>query len=113
MQLQFIGQNVHFAVSLLASLAVFAVFWLTFDSWLERRRLREAVKWSGFLLLALGLLLNGAIVESGNINASLWSTLLPGISLGLRVAGYIAIALRSNFGSAHVATKLQSTSRGR
>ncbi len=93
MQLQFIGQNVHFAVSLLASLAVFAVFWLTFDAWLERRRLREAVKWSGFLLLALGLLLNGAIVESGNINASFWSTLLPGISLGLRIAGYIAIAL--------------------
>jgi hypothetical protein len=103
MQFQFIGQNVHFAVSLLASLAVFAVFWLTFDAWLERRRLREAVKWSGFLLLALGLLLNGAIVESGNISASLWSA----------HSWLYRDSSRSNFGSANVATKLRITSKGR
>ncbi|MEO8105570.1 MAG: cache domain-containing protein [Candidatus Saccharibacteria bacterium] len=92
MQLQFIGQNVHFAVSLLASLAVFAVFWLTFDAWLERRHWREAIKWSGFLVLALGLLLNGAITGSGNLASGMLSTALPVITLGLRIAGYALIA---------------------
>jgi hypothetical protein len=88
MNLEFIGQNVHFAVNLLASLAFFAVFWLTYDAWQERKKRVEAVKWSGFLLLAIGLLLNGAVVEQAELNHGFLVTTLPILSVILRIIGY-------------------------
>ena len=91
MNLEFIGQNVHFAVNLLASLAFFAVFWLTFDAWLERKKPIEAIKWSGFLLVAIGLLLNGAVVEQAELGHGFLVTTLPIVSTVLRLLGYLGI----------------------
>jgi hypothetical protein len=88
MNLEFIGQNVHFAVNLLASLAFFAVFWLTFDAWLDRKKRIEAVKWTGFLALALGLLLNGAVVEQTELAHGFLVTTLPTFAVAFRVIGY-------------------------
>ena len=91
MNLEFIGQNVHFAVNLLASLAMFAVFWLTFDAWLERRKLVEGVKWAGFLSLALGFLLNGSVIDQLSNSAQSWTHVLPIISTILRIVGYSSV----------------------
>lgn len=93
MNLEFIGQNVHFAVNLLASLAMFAVFWLTFDAWLERKKLVETIKWSGFLSLALGFLFNGAIIEQVQPNGNAITNALPIIAVGLRGLGYVLIII--------------------
>src|SRR5262245_53567540 len=63
LNLQFIGLNLHFAVSLLAALVAFAVFWLIFDAWTVRRELKELLKWAGFLSLSVGFLLDAANVR--------------------------------------------------
>ena len=34
---QFFGQNLHFITGLFTALVFFAVFWLYFDGWLNRR----------------------------------------------------------------------------
>ena len=91
MNLEFIGQNVHFAVNLLASLAMFAVFWLTFDAWLERKKPVETVKWAGFLILAIGLLINGAVVEQAQFANSFLVNTLPAVSKIMRAIGYLLI----------------------
>ena len=91
MNLEFIGQNVHFAVNLLASLAMFAVFWLTFDAWLERKKPIETVKWAGFLILAIGLLINGAVVEQAQFANSFLVNTLPAVSKVMRAIGYLLI----------------------
>lgn len=92
MDMQFIGQNVHFAISLLASLASFAVFWLIFDAWTERKKWQEAIKWSGFLALALGLLVNGAVIDNGSIIPGHLASVTAIVSLWLRILGYVLIA---------------------
>ena len=69
----------------IAALAAFAVFWLIFDAWLERRRRIEAVKWAGFGLLAIGFLVSAATLEQ--------RSLIPGV-LAAQVAGFA-------FGPAH------------
>jgi hypothetical protein len=91
MNLDFIGQNVHFALNLLAALSMFAVFWLTFDAWLERKKRLEAIKWFGFLSLALGFLLNAASVEQISASHTRMMTALPLIAVVLRVLGYVLV----------------------
>lgn len=91
MELQFIGQNVHFAVSLLAALACFAVFWLVFDAWQERRQKRELLKWSGFLALAVGFMINGALIEYASYQANSLESIGNALSVLLRAAGYILV----------------------
>lgn len=91
MNLEFIGQNVHFAVNLLASLAMFSVFWLIFDAWLERKKLIEAVKWVGFLLLAVGFIINGSVIGDVGLGKSFLTTSLPTIASVLRLLGYALI----------------------
>lgn len=88
MNVDFIGQNVHFAVNLLASLAMFSVFWLIFDAWLGRKRLTETLRWSGFLLLALGFLANGAVIDSVEVKTSAVNHFLPFLANLLRIIGY-------------------------
>ena len=91
MNLDFIGQNVHFAVNLLASLAMFAVFWLIFDAWLERKKLKETLRWLGFLLLALGFLANGSIIDQVELTSAGINQVLPFIANLLRVLGYALV----------------------
>jgi len=90
---QFFGQNIHFVLSLLMALAAFAVFWLIFDAWQTRRELKELLKWSGFLLLALGFLLYAAVINQSSFGKLAWNSHLTFISELLRIVGYIAIAI--------------------
>lgn len=87
----FIGQNINFAINLLASLALFSVFWLIFDAWTQRKKFIEALKWSGFLLLAIGFLLNAAIVEQSGVSRNAIADALPLVSLIFRCLGYALI----------------------
>lgn len=93
MNTEFIGQNLHFAVNLLASLAMFSVFWLIFDAWTQRRKAIEAIKWVGFLLLAVGFLLDGAVIEQFGNNSGFFSEKIPVIFTILRSLGYILIVI--------------------
>jgi len=91
--MQFFAQNAHFAVSLIAALAAFAVFWLIFDAWLERRRRIEAVKWAGFGLLAIGFLVSAATLEQRSLIPGVLAAQVAGFAFGLRILGYAMIAL--------------------
>lgn len=64
----FLGQNLHFAVSLCASLVMFAVAWLNFDAWSNRKQTHSLLISVGFLLLSVSFLVYSANVEQlGNL----------------------------------------------
>ncbi len=90
--MQFFAQNAHFAVSLIAALAAFSVFWLIFDAWLERRRRVEALKWAGFGLLAIGFLVSAATLEQRSLIPGVLVAQVANIAFALRIIGYILIA---------------------
>lgn len=79
----FIGQNIHFAITLFAALACFMGGWLYFDAWNEQRRLPGFLKWLGFFLLALSFVADGAALAVNNIFAF--------ISALFKLLGYLAI----------------------
>jgi len=91
--MQFFGQNAHFAISLVAALAAFAVFWLTFDAWLERRRRIEAIKWVGFGLLAVGFLVSAATLDQRSLIPGILAAQVAGFAFALRILAYALIAL--------------------
>jgi hypothetical protein len=68
--LQFLGQNIHFAIYLFAALACFAAGWLYLDAWAERRTRVDLPKWTGFFLLAVGFLVEGAVWDAGLLDAT-------------------------------------------
>lgn len=85
---QFIAQNIHFALSLFVSLGCFAAGWLYFDAGDEHHPLVKTSKWLGFFILALGFLVAGA--SGGNLG------LVTNISIVLKLLGYSGILI-SNF----------------
>lgn len=90
---QFLAQNIHFAISLFAALACFAVFWLIFDAWSLRKEWKELTKWVGFLLLAISFLLYAAIVEQAGYGQNAWADKLELGSWVCRLLGYIAVII--------------------
>lgn len=87
--IQFLLQNLHFAAHLLASLAFFAVFWLYFDAWNERKKWREVPRILGFLLLCLSYLVSASMVETTIVSQPLFSVLWGSALLTvLRLGGY-------------------------
>ncbi len=67
---QFLLENAHFAVNLLAALVTFAVFWLYFDAWTAQKSKKEILKIAGFLLLSLSFLLHATNLEFVVISSS-------------------------------------------
>ncbi|MDO8335493.1 MAG: cache domain-containing protein [Candidatus Saccharibacteria bacterium] len=63
LEIQFILQNIHFAISLFAGLVFFAIAWLYFDAWLVRKRLQQIPKFLGFLLVSISFITNAAHIE--------------------------------------------------
>lgn len=86
--LQFLGQNAHFAVGLLSALAAFAVFFLTFDAWTQRRTRVELVKWLGFIILALGFLTSAAVLDDRSFIPGLLAGQIAIVAVGLRLVAY-------------------------
>lgn len=89
--LQFLAQDIHFAVALFMALATFAVFWLIFDAWTERKNWKEFLKWVGFLLLSLAFLLYAAVINQASFGRVAWGMHLSFASQLLRLLGYITI----------------------
>lgn len=94
LEYQFALQNLHFAISLFASLAFFAVAWLYFDAWLARKVKREIPKIVGFFLLSLSFIAYAPLVEQTILtNPLLGEGTISLISSLLRVIAYTLIAI--------------------
>jgi hypothetical protein len=90
--LQFFGQNIHFAVNLLAGLVFFAVFWLYFDAWATtQREFTVLAKWAGFLLVSLSYLTQSAVIEQSVLGSTSLNSVLQTVSMSLCVAGFVLI----------------------
>lgn len=63
-QSQFILQNAHFAISLLAAFVFFACFWLYLDAWMLKRKAIDSLKFLGFLLLSFSFAIHATSLES-------------------------------------------------
>jgi hypothetical protein len=89
---QFVLENLHFAINLLAALIFFAIAWLYLDAWMGRKTLKESVRWVGFLLLSLSFLVSAVAIEStamqNSVAGSGWNSLLLVLT---RIPGYILI----------------------
>ena len=87
--IQFLLQNAHFAIHLLAALAFFAVFWLYFDAWVDRKNLKEIPRILGWFLLAISFVISAGTVESRIVTDPVFSVELSRLLVvGLRMLGY-------------------------
>src|SRR5258708_30973184 len=95
LSLQFIAQNIHFANSLFAALVFFAVFWLYFDAWAaqSRKSLREMLKWSGFLFVAVSFVVYGTLIEQSTLGKSIFGDTSAVVSNVLSLIGYFIIII--------------------
>jgi hypothetical protein len=92
---QFLLVNAHFVLSLLAALATFAVAWLYFDAWLNKKDFNEGYKFLGFILLTISFVAHSTLIEE---SLCLEHTLLGPetlIILGsfLRITGYLVLII--------------------
>jgi hypothetical protein len=92
LEIQFALQNFHFAISLFAGLVFFAIAWLYFDAWLERKSTREIPKFLGFFLLSISFVVYASLVEKSILSSSiLGEGTISFITSVFRVAGYILV----------------------
>src|SRR5437868_3630342 len=93
--LQFLGQNLHFAISLFAALVFFAVFWLYFDAWLGggRKQSKDIYKWAGFLLVSLSFVVHATVIDQSVLGQSVFGNTGSAISNILRLIGFVLIIL--------------------
>lgn len=90
--LQFLGQNLHFAIGLLAALSTFAAAWLYFDAWTNEKGKKSLLRWSGFFLLSLSFVIYAVDVPLiGEVSKD--DTRYGVISDIIRAIGYALIIL--------------------
>lgn len=73
LQTQFLLQNAHFALNLFAGFIFFAIFWLYFDAWSIQKKIRNILRFLGFLFLASSYLTHAVYVEQSIISQPLFS----------------------------------------
>lgn len=89
---QFILENLHFAINLVAALIFFAVFWLYFDAWLGRKRTKDTVRVIGFFLLSISFIVTASHLESTILPVPLLPHRVYELALfGTRFFGYLLI----------------------
>jgi hypothetical protein len=94
MWIQFFLENAHFAVNLFIALVFFAVFWLYFDAWLQRRQPKDIIKLAGFLLLSLSFVIHAISIESSILTTSLISeSIREWVLAAVRIPAYICIII--------------------
>ncbi len=75
-----------------AALVFFAVFWLYFDAWLERKKLKDIIQWLGFLLLSVSFMLAAIHIESSILPVSVLGAGTDVFLLGItRIMGYLLL----------------------
>lgn len=94
MLLQFILENTHFALNLVIALILFAVFWLYFDAWTNKKQFKEVPKFSGFLVLSIAFVIHAVFLETNLIQDSLISKELHQlVFLVVKGIGYILLII--------------------
>ncbi len=89
--IQFLGQNLHFSISLFAALVFFAVFWLYIDAWSIKRKRIELIKAISFLLVAVSFILHSVVIVASDGTSSSQGEFITMLSVFLRLVGYIGI----------------------
>src|SRR3990167_4235142 len=91
--LQFFGQNIHFAISLFASLVFFAVFWLYFDAWTNKKDRKELFKWIGSLLISVSFLIHATFIESSVLGESIFGDTSETLAVVIRFLGFVSLII--------------------
>ena len=92
MWIQFFLENTHFAVNLFSALVFFGVFWLYFDSWMERKNRQEIPKLAGLLLLTLSYVVHAVFIETTILEVSILGSGAHALLLALtRIPGYLLL----------------------
>src|SRR3989344_6098673 len=95
MWIQFILENLRFAISLFAGLIFFGVCWLYFDAWLEKHEKKELLRYLGFFLLAFSFAFSATQVESTLIEvpfSAILGNILASFSVLAKIVGLVLIA---------------------
>ena len=94
LQFQFVLQNAHFALSLLAAFVFFAMFWLYLDAWLAKKGFKEGCKWFGALLLSFSFVVHAiALEQTAFVKPILPHEINLLLVSVLRVFGYLSLML--------------------
>lgn len=94
MWIQFLLENLHFAINLLAALVFFAVFWLYLDAWTTHGSVRVTLRVVGFLFLSLSFLIHASFLETSIIAGAVISKNINlFISISLRILGYLFVLI--------------------
>ncbi len=92
MWIPFLLENIHFAVHLFAALVFFAVFWLYFDAWRERKETKVTIKIIGFFLLSVSLIIEATVIETSILSAPIfWGVSPEIIAASVRILAYGSI----------------------
>jgi len=95
--LQFFGQNIHFAINIFAALVFFAVFWLYFDAWTNKKDKKELFKWLGALLISISYLVHATLIEQSVLGSSIFGNTSETVSVIIRFIGYVGLILGQIF----------------
>ncbi|MBU0572683.1 cache domain-containing protein [Patescibacteria group bacterium] len=91
---QFLLVNTHFVLSLLAALVTFAVAWLYFDAWLNKKDFNEGYKFLGFLLLTVSFVIQATLIEQSLLEHSiLESDVINTLRAAFRISGYLILII--------------------
>lgn len=94
MWIQFFLENAHFAINLLSSLVMFAIFWLYFDAWQVKKTVPDTFKIVGFLLLSISFLIHATFVESTVLTSSIFGSDINVFIVSItRILGYLLVVI--------------------
>jgi hypothetical protein len=94
MWIQFFLENAHFAINLFVALVLFAVFWLYFDAWTQRKSGKDVIRLIGYFLLSLSFLIRAVYVESSILASPLLTAVASEWLLaGTRIVGYVCVLI--------------------
>jgi len=92
MWVQFFLENAHFAINLFVALVLFAVFWLYFDAWTQRKNSKDLVRLVGYFLLSVSFLVSAVYVESSILASPILGAMAQEWLLAVtRIVGYVCI----------------------
>ena len=91
---QFVLVNLHFALSTFSALAFFAIAWLYFDAWSQRKTKKDFFKILGFVLISVSFILHATYIETTILtNPVLGKNITFYLVLFLKICGLTSIAL--------------------
>jgi len=90
---QFLAQDLHFAISLFAALVFFAVFWLYFDAWTNKKQRQDIYKWLGALLISISFLIHSTLIEQSVLGKSIFGNTAQIAANIIRLLGYLGMIL--------------------